>query len=420
MRILYLLPCFPYPPTDGIGWKLFNLLSYMAQRHECHVLSFGAPDALEQAADWCQSLPGLRILGVFPLQSGWRLAILRAWHIVQGHQPSLARWDNQDFARALRCSLELHQYDIIHCDILNLAQYLPIFDHLPTVLSTNDSPALAAQCAALSTRQPLLKARLAFSWWRIAAFERKVFPKFTKLHFVSQAESDHVKSHYPNVEVETIPLAVGDEFLEYAASNLSISQISKREASSRILFFSGSLSVENIARGLLRFLDCSWKPIQCQFPDAKLIVIGRNAPGTVVKRLKRETGVMFYTWVDDYLSALSQADVVISPDLAGTGIKTRVLQAMAAGKPVVGTSAALSGIDLQDGKHAFVCDEPATFTEATLRLLGNPDLRFQLGRAAHEFVKRYHSQEATGRRWEHLYESVIEKFRDVHQVTATS
>jgi len=407
MKILYLLPDFPYPPTDGIRWKTFNLLSYMARRHDCHVLSFGAPDALEQAADWCQSLPELRILGIFPLQSGWRLAILRGWHIARGDPPSLARWHSREFARALRRSLELHQYDIVHCDILNLAQYLPIFDHLPTVLSTNDSPALAAQRAALSTRQLWRKARLAFSWWRIVAFERKVFPRFTKLHFVSQVDSDHVRSLYPDVDVETIEMAVADEFLAHGSAELF-----DKAANHPVLFFSGSLNVEHMARALLEFVEHSWRPIRTQFPDAELIVVGRNAPAAVVQRLERETGIRFHIWVDDYLGTLSQADVVVVPDLTGSGIKTRVVQALAAAKAVVGTSVAFEGIDLQSGRHAFVRDEPAAFTEAVLRLLSNRDLRIQLGRAARELVQHRYSQEAIGRRWEHLYESAIEKFRD--------
>lgn len=64
MRILYLLQDFPYPATDGVRHKPYNLLSYMARRHECHVLSFGRAADRALVPEWEGKLPGLKVLGL--------------------------------------------------------------------------------------------------------------------------------------------------------------------------------------------------------------------------------------------------------------------------------------------------------------------------------------------------------------------
>ena len=135
MRILYLLQEFPYPPASGMRSKVFNLLNYMAQRHECHVIGFGSPCTLKKAEEWCSSLPALNVLGVIEQPRGWEQKIHRVKHIVSGNPPSLARWESSAFSCAVRQALEQYKYDIVHCDIINMAQYWPLFAHIPSVPS---------------------------------------------------------------------------------------------------------------------------------------------------------------------------------------------------------------------------------------------------------------------------------------------
>src|SRR4030066_1377616 len=102
MKILYLLQDFPYPLTNGVRVKVYNLISYMARRHECHILSFGEKDLHLNSLKFQEKVPGVKIINVFPLCSNIRLQLGRIAHFMLGEPIFLARWNEKAFFKAVR------------------------------------------------------------------------------------------------------------------------------------------------------------------------------------------------------------------------------------------------------------------------------------------------------------------------------
>jgi glycosyltransferase involved in cell wall biosynthesis len=171
-----------------------------------------------------------------------------------------------------------------------------------------------------------------------------------------------------------------------------------------------------IAGPLLQFVNTGFRQLRLAWPDLELSVVGRDAPREVARKLSSEPGVRFAPWVEDYVQALDKADVAIFLDSAGAGIKTRVIQALAAGKPVVGSPIALEGLAVTHGVNAYICKSLDEATAVVLRLLEDAGLRARVGRAARELICQHYTREATGRRWEALYLSAIEQARASSQV----
>ena len=71
---------------------------------------------------------------------------------------------------------------------------------------------------------------------------------------------------------------------------------------------------------------------------------------------------------------LQRARISLVPLLHGAGTKRKVLQALAAGTPTVTTSVGAEGLEIRDGKHALIADDPAAFAAAVERLLHDPEL----------------------------------------------
>jgi glycosyltransferase involved in cell wall biosynthesis len=178
-----------------------------------------------------------------------------------------------------------------------------------------------------------------------------------------------------------------------------------------ILFTSGHLQSPHIAEPLLQFIDAGFRQLRLVWPDLEFSVIGRDAPREIARKLSSEPGVRFAPWVEDYVQALDTADVAIFLDSAGAGIKTRVIQALAAGKPVVGSPIALEGLAVTHGLNAYICKSSDEATEVVLRLLEDAGLRARVGRAARELICQHYTRETTGRQWEALYRSAIEQAR---------
>ncbi len=402
MRILYLLQEFPYPPASGMRSKVFNLLNYMVQRHECHVISFGSPCTLKDAEGWCSSLPALNVLGVIEQPGGWEQKIHRVKHVASGNPPSLARWESSAFSCAVRQALEQYKYDIVHCDIINMAQYWPLFAHMPSLLSTNDAVSMRYWRSAKCTSNILKKALLVFSAWRILVFEKKVMPKFNAVHVVSDVDAAYIASVNPHAKVEVISLSVDQDFVNIPMSTGNQYNINKAYPT---LFTSGSMKDSDVTEPLLKFVHENFKQIRSIHPNAEFIIIGRDAPEKIARLLSAKPGVRHISWVENYTEVLGCADIAVFLDRTGAGLKTRVLQALGAGKAVVGTHMAFEGIRVEDGVSACFVNTAGEATEKILMLLREPEYCSQLRVSAREVVRKHYAELAIGEQWETLYEA---------------
>jgi O-antigen biosynthesis protein len=99
-------------------------------------------------------------------------------------------------------------------------------------------------------------------------------------------------------------------------------------------------------------------------------------------------------WVPSVLPYLQRARVSIVPLLHGAGTKRKLIQALMAGTPTVSTSMGIEGLNLQDGEHVMVADDPATFADSIARLLEDTELWERLARQGCNHVTTAHSREA--------------------------
>jgi glycosyltransferase involved in cell wall biosynthesis len=325
----------------------------------------------------------------------------RLAHFVRGEPVFLARWNDKAFAETVRQTLETTQYDVIHLDSLAMAPYVRFCRSIPTVISTTDAVSLAQSRRAQTIRISIHKIYRLLASWSIARFERRMLPLFTKVHVVSKPDRDYLQARIPTAHIECIEHVVPDEILQYSDDNLHTLSCSKR------ILFTGPLRREEIAVGLLTFLSLVYPIIWEACSDVEMVVLGGKPPVNVHRHVENTPGIRIVEWVDDYCAEIMRAQVVVCPDVSGTGIKTRILYALALGKPVVASPAALEGIDVQDGVHCFEHNLDKGFAECVLALLEDEDLRHKIGQNAKKLITENYNVKISGSRWTKLYESVI-------------
>lgn len=404
MRILYLLQDLPYPSTNGVRVKLFNLISYMAKSHECHILSFGDKDLHARALEFQQKVPGIEILNLFPLSSGFALHLKRLSYLLRAKPVFLARWNNNAFAKAVRQALESTHYDVVHLDALGMAPYVQLCQPTPTVISTTDAVSLAYRRAAKANRSFISKVYQFLASRSIAHFERDILPIFNRVHVVSKLDRDYLRSQIPKANIECIEHVVPDEVLQYPCASFS-----SLPGNGKRILFTGRLRWDSISKGLLAFLSVAYPLIRKEYPDVELIILGRDAPSNVRKQIENASDVRCVEWVEDYYAEVIKAQVVVFPDWSGTGIKTRVLYALALGKPVVASPVALEGIEVQDGVHCFEREVGNGFAEAVIALLKDAQLSERIGTAAIELILKRYTMDVVWPQWVNLYQGAIEK-----------
>ena len=110
-------------------------------------------------------------------------------------------------------------------------------------------------------------------------------------------------------------------------------------------------------------------------------------------------GMNFLGYVDDLGDALRGHRMFLSPILSGTGVKTKVLDAMSVALPVVATPLGVAGVPLVDGESALVAGNPEDFAARMNRLAHDPELARTMGMRGHDVLVDGFGPDALNAKW---------------------
>ena len=160
--------------------------------------------------------------------------------------------------------------------------------------------------------------------------------------------------------------------------------------------------------GVEWFCHHVWPPLRERHPEVKFYIVGAGAGSRIRRLARRDRHIIVTGEVDDLRPYRNRARVLVSPMRLGSGVRLKVLEAMAAGLPVVSTSLGMAGIDAQTGVNCLVADTPEMFTRSIEWLLTDRTLGARMARNARELVERKYTLEEGLRRFENTIQSVIE------------
>lgn len=163
------------------------------------------------------------------------------------------------------------------------------------------------------------------------------------------------------------------------------------------LLFSGTLSYPPNAEAAIWLVEAVLPLLRRTRPKVTLTVAGRGAP-PAVDALAAVSGVRVAGWVPDLAEAYAEAAVVVAPLRSGGGTKLKVVEAMAAGRPLVTTSVGAEGLDVVSGQHLLVADDAAEFAEAVAGLLADPGRAGRIGAAGRRLAAERYDWAALGDR----------------------
>jgi glycosyltransferase involved in cell wall biosynthesis len=103
----------------------------------------------------------------------------------------------------------------------------------------------------------------------------------------------------------------------------------------------------------------------------------------------------------------AQCAVSVVPLRAGGGTRLKILESMALGRPVVSTTVGCEGLEVRDGEHLLVADEPRTLAAKVVALLQDGDLRCALAARARRLVERRYAWPILGERLMATYDALL-------------
>lgn len=392
MNILYVTYGLNTPPRSGMELNRLLLLGYLSKNHRCTILSLQlCNDSKEKnLIDILSSEYGIKNITLLNNNKSFTKQLLSSFF-----------WGGlikNPFLNLVQDAIVETKYDIVHVEGFALLPLLNNISHKNIIFSSIDAISLRQKRLRKNTKGALkkisYKAKELFSIY----LEKRLFSKASLVHIHSHDDLIYLKKINAKAKYFVNSIMVPNDFIN-GSSTANNGNILK-------LLFLGNLSINHISSGLSELLNI----FDGEFDkyNMELDVVGRSANEyalTIDKALIKN--VKFFSWVNDYLLVIQQADIIVLPDKMGTGIKNRVLQAMALGKLVIGTSAAFQDIPITNHKHAVIVDDINLFKEELIYFEKRRREIERIGIEARLFVIDNNSQEVICKRWSEAYIQII-------------
>jgi len=398
MKILQLCKKTPYPPKDGEAIAILTLTKgFYAAGQEVRVLAMNTP---KHAFDMNKLPSEIKQIAKFEsIFVDTSLSVVDAFlNLFSKKSYNIQRFDNQAYRKRLIEFLQKNEFDIIQLEGVYLATYIATirkYSKAKIVMRSHNVESEIWQ--RLAAESSGLKAiYLRFLAKRMLRFELDSLQKYDGLVCISSKDEAYfTEKGYKN---KKYTLAVSLNLADYPLQNKNIS-IQKSN-----IFFIGSLDWLPNQTGLIWFLEEVWPLILQDFPAAKFNIAGRNIPDWLQE--KKIKNVEIIGEVESAIDFMQDNDIMIVPLFSGSGMRVKIIEAMALAKPIVATTLAAEGIAYQDGENIAIADDVATFAKKLLDLLRKPTLRKHIGQNARFFVEKEHENKVLIQRLLAFYEGL--------------
>lgn len=376
MRVVIATLYLPYPSVPhGGGHDLFRLIAVLGGRHEVHVVAF-ADEAqaahADELRDYCASVTLVRPAITWRAKVSGALAAARAgrWRLLGRRADAEMR---EHLARLGR------EADVLQCEWTSMGRYLRAAGPRPLrVLDEVDVSYLVAEDAAAragALEGPWLAARAR----RVRARELGYCRDAGLVLVRSAHDAGELAAACPEVRTFVLPpVAHVREYVTIPAET---------PGTAPVVLFVGALDRERNVRAAVWLCREVWPRVHAVCPEAELHLVGAN-PGPAVRALAGVPGVRVAGHVPDLRPHYAAAAVIAAPLRSAAGALNKVLDGLAAGRPVVATTAANAGIGAAPESEILLRDTPEAFSAALVALLQAPARRALLGAAGRAFVQR--------------------------------
>lgn len=377
-KILFLAHRTPFPPDKGDKIRAFHVLRHLARRHDVW-LGAGVDDArdlrhLPQARAMCREVH-LAPLG--PLRRGANML----WGAAAGLPLSVARFAHPGLERWVRRVLREVRPDIVFAYSSAQARY--VAGRLPPetrlIVDLVDCDAEKWRAYAGTAGRPMRWVYGA-EFHRLTRFEAGVVEAAEAAVFVSETERDLFARLAPGTraKLHVIANGVDTDYFQAAAP----------PSGAPVIVFCGRMDYRPNVEGADWFAREVLPRVRAASPRAAFRIVG-SAPTGAVLALAALPGVEVTGAVPDVRPHLAQAAVVVVPLRIARGVQNKLLEGMAAGRPVVATPQALDGIAARPGREVLVAGDAAAFADEVGAVLGG-EAPADLGARARDFVLRRH------------------------------
>ncbi len=383
MRILVLSNKIPYPSIDGGSIATLNLsLSLAEQGNQVTLLAMNTAKHYYPTEDIPSEITNqIKLISVdIPA----KITVFGALkNLLFSKNPYTAeRFYTARYRQALTNLLSAETFDIIQLEGLYLGLYIPLirkFSKAKIVYRAHNLEFEIWERAALRSKR-IKKWYLNNLAARLLKFEQDLLPQYNAILPISDKDGRWFLKYAPNIKIHTAPAGIADGF-EKPTSFVE----TKPD-----LFHIGALDWLPNQEGLIWFFDNVWPTVHRKYPTLKFYLAGRNA-SEEIKALKAPN-LVFVGEVESASVFMHEHSIMIVPLFSGSGMRIKIIEAMASGKAIISTALGLEGNLAKNDKEVLIANDEQDFFNQINTLLAHPQKIMELGDAAEKFVNIHFNQ----------------------------
>ena len=374
-----LIICHGLPsPSNATSLRVLGSLKYLSEKykHDIVLLAFKQGGEYPDLSKYCQ----VKTIDRLTMKDKiWTIVNKFSPKNIFSTAPNLLNYSPK-MQRKVTKLLAKHEFDVIAIDHWSMLYYTLELG-IPQVLLEIMPASKIYQTYIHLERNLLIKMLHLLRYYMVKKFEKK-WNRLNIAIAISESQKESVLAYMPDINIVVIPYGINTDYFRVVDVEQDIPT----------LIISGGMDRLLNVRGVLWFYNKVYPLIKENMPQVKLYIVGRS-PAKEILRLSADESVVITGYVKDLRPYFSHAWVVVAPLSDNFGVKVRVLQAMAMGKPVVSTSMVTSGIDVSAGENIILADDPRDFAERVIELLNNEELRNRIGANARKLMEEKYSWE---------------------------
>jgi glycosyltransferase involved in cell wall biosynthesis len=395
VRVLFVSPYPICPPVHGGGVFMYQTLREMAKLAEVHVV---------ELLDWPNQEKDNQELREFCASAEW---LVRPSGRAKGFgslEPHAVReFANGDLEWLIHRQLYRKQIDLLQLEYTPMAQYRGDYRRIATALFEHDIyfQSIGRGLGYMSSAMDEVRARI--EYLRALRYELGMLPGFDQVQVCTPANRDYLLSFVPKLAPKMQDgLRAGIDTARY--------QFRPRGREPLTMLFVGSFRHDPNRVAVDWFVRRVLPMLLARQPDIKLVIAGSDPPPAHAYADYAEHLEML-GYVEDVREPLGRYSVFVCPILSGSGVRVKLLEAFAAGIPVVSTRVGAEGLASGDGEFCALADDPAMFAERVLELLEEPEAAAEMATRARAEVEAHWDMAAITAKLVESYRRLVKEKR---------
>lgn len=380
MKILQITNKVPVPPKDGGSIASFRLTEGLVKNgHDLHILAMNtSKHYVDPEVVRSFERPGLSIT---PVWMNTKINLFKALlNLLFSPLPyNAVRFISGRFKKALADTLKRENPDLIILENLYPAAYLNLIRKL------SDSPvAYRAHNIEYEIWQRTAENTNGIKRWyleilarRIRKFETRLINQYDLLIPITERDAASLDQMGNTKPVFVLPTGY------YPAKKEPVPIIGGSPAIAHL----GALDWLPNQEGLTWFINKVWPTLKEKIPGIEFHIAGRNAPAWFVRDIAAD-GIIFHGEIDDAETFITKYAVHVVPLLSGSGMRIKIVEAMAYGRAVVTSSLGTEGIDTESDVNILIADNQEDFAKHIIHLMEDTEFCRRIGGNAFTFVRQ--------------------------------